>query len=64
MQFLPTQPPILEAGTRLRGPVVVHAEYFEANGDPLSGGNEVATLKTRFGYASFPVVGLVAVPGA
>lgn len=64
MQFLPTTPPLFEAGTRLRGPVVMHAEYFEANGDPLVGSNEVATLKTRFGYASVPVVGLVPVPGA
>jgi len=64
MQFIATTPPILEAGTRLRGPVVLHAEAFQANGDPLSGGNEVATLRTRFGYTSFAVTGLVAVPSA
>lgn len=64
MQFALTTPPFLEAGTRLRGPVVLHANAFEANGDPLSGGGEVVTIQTRFGYAGFPASGLVAVPGA
>lgn len=65
MQFALTNPPFLQAGTRLRGPVVLHANYFEPNGDPISGGeNEVATVKTKFGYFGFPVTGLVAVPGA
>lgn len=57
--------PILEAGTRLRGPVVMQSQLFEANGDPLTGpDSEVVTMKTRFGYSSFLAAGFTAVPNA
>lgn len=59
--------PVFGAGGRIRGPVVMHAEYFAADGDPLIGPgeeNQVLTVKTELGYASYPRVGFVAVPNA
>lgn len=59
--------PILGAGNRVRGPVVMHAEYFQANGDPVVGPgeqNQVLTVKTPLGFVSFPRPGFNVVPNA
>lgn len=59
--------PILGAGNRIRGPVVMHSEYFDANGDPFVGPgeqNQVLTVKTELGYVSFPRPGFNVVPNA
>jgi hypothetical protein len=58
--------PLFGAGNRVRGPVVMHAEFFEANGDPLGSPtqNELVTFKTQLGYAGFIRAGLDVVPNA